>query len=290
VNADPRFQSLANQDLRLQSGSPAIDAGAALSLAADFDGVPRPQGRAIDIGAFEYFQGQAPPPPAGPRVVRIADAFSYEEGPLAPGKLISLFGSGLGPVEGVITAFDARTGSLPTTAGGTTVSINGRAIPLLYVRADQINAQVPYELTPGGPATLVVAFAGQSSQPLTPTLDAEQPGLFPQAFHPGFAPVTAENPVRASGVVIFFATGQGAVRPAVPAGMPAPAAPLSLPVAEIGMDFAGRFARVEFAGLTPGTAGVMQVHAIVPTGIASPVTAVLRVGLKRSQAVAVPFR
>lgn len=288
VNADPRFVSLASLDLRLQSGSPAIDAGAALSLAADFDGVLRPQGRAIDIGAFEFFQGQTQP--AGPRVARVTDAFSFEDGPVAPGKLISIFGSGLGPADGLPTAFDSPTGSLPTTAGGSSVSINGRAIPLLYVRADQINAQVPYELAPSVSASLVVSAGGQSSAPFILSLDAEQPGLLPQAFHAGFAPVTAANPARENDIVIFFATGQGAVRPTVASGTPAPGAPLSLPVAEVGMEIAGRAARVEFAGLTPGTAGVMQVHAVVPSGIASPATAVLRVGSKRSQNVTLPVR
>jgi hypothetical protein len=43
-------------DFTLQSGSPAIDAGAALSayFTADIAGTPRPQGAGWDIGAYEY--------------------------------------------------------------------------------------------------------------------------------------------------------------------------------------------------------------------------------------------
>ena len=52
------IHSCSNFDLRLQSGSPAINVGADLSgtwaNATDKDGVVRPQGAAWDIGAYEY--------------------------------------------------------------------------------------------------------------------------------------------------------------------------------------------------------------------------------------------
>ena len=41
-------------DYHLQAGSPAIDAGATVAVTDDFDGNPRPQGQAYDIGAFEW--------------------------------------------------------------------------------------------------------------------------------------------------------------------------------------------------------------------------------------------
>jgi len=48
-------------DARLRPGSPAIDAGTAVKdVAADFAGIPRPQGAAHDPGAYEY-KADAPP-------------------------------------------------------------------------------------------------------------------------------------------------------------------------------------------------------------------------------------
>jgi hypothetical protein len=41
-------------DFHLQSTSPAIDSGADVGLAKDYEGTPVPQGAATDIGAFEY--------------------------------------------------------------------------------------------------------------------------------------------------------------------------------------------------------------------------------------------
>jgi hypothetical protein len=54
VAGDPMFVSLAANNFHLTAASPAIDAGASVTLATDYDGVPRPQGPAYDIGAYEY--------------------------------------------------------------------------------------------------------------------------------------------------------------------------------------------------------------------------------------------
>jgi hypothetical protein len=53
-NTDPLMVNPSALDFRLQAGSPAVDAGAILSMVLyDFLGVPRPVGAGYDIGAFE---------------------------------------------------------------------------------------------------------------------------------------------------------------------------------------------------------------------------------------------
>lgn len=62
---DPLFRNAGAGDFRLHRGSPAIDRGSPLDAPPDdFARMPRPQGAAIDIGAFEY--------PAAPPRRRVA--------------------------------------------------------------------------------------------------------------------------------------------------------------------------------------------------------------------------
>jgi len=52
---DPKFADPAGFDFHLRSGSPAVDAGIAMSgVATDYDGRVRPRGGRVDIGAYEY--------------------------------------------------------------------------------------------------------------------------------------------------------------------------------------------------------------------------------------------
>jgi hypothetical protein len=59
---DPRFVDAGAKDFRLQSDSPAIDAGASLGYATDFRDLPRTVGPVPDLGAFEFDDGALPPP------------------------------------------------------------------------------------------------------------------------------------------------------------------------------------------------------------------------------------
>jgi len=55
------FVDYAGRDLHLAADSPAIDQGTAeLAPSVDHDGVPRPQGAAVDIGAYEWVEPGTP--------------------------------------------------------------------------------------------------------------------------------------------------------------------------------------------------------------------------------------
>jgi len=55
IDADPSFQNIARHKLRLRSTSPCIDKGTAVAWpSTDVADVPRPQGTAYDMGAYEF--------------------------------------------------------------------------------------------------------------------------------------------------------------------------------------------------------------------------------------------
>jgi hypothetical protein len=59
IASDPRFVGPNVFNFQLQNGSPCMDVGKDVSavVARDILGVPRPQGLALDIGAYEYVTG-----------------------------------------------------------------------------------------------------------------------------------------------------------------------------------------------------------------------------------------
>jgi hypothetical protein len=71
INSDPLFASLGSFNFHLQSSSPAVDAGVNTGVTTDFDGILRPQGKAFDLGAFEFLNSTVvkPNPPSNLAVV-----------------------------------------------------------------------------------------------------------------------------------------------------------------------------------------------------------------------------
>lgn len=67
-NQDPLFLNPSAGNYKLRNGSPAIDAGLALSgFSYDIERTPRPQGYGWDIGAYEFIENR----PASPKNLRI---------------------------------------------------------------------------------------------------------------------------------------------------------------------------------------------------------------------------
>lgn len=208
----------------------------------------------------------------------VANAFSGDRGPagagtrVAPGELVSVFGRGLGTAEGVKAEFDPGTGLLPLTLGAAggkavTVTCNGQAAPLLFVRFDQINFQVPYELGAAPTVDIVVTVEGRSSGPVSVALVPARPGLYPGAWNQS-GMNSPTNPARVGEVVTLFATGQGRTIPESRTGA-FPRDGYPVPAAATEVSIGGVPATIEFRGQAPGTAGVMQLNVRVPPGVAS---------------------
>jgi uncharacterized protein (TIGR03437 family) len=192
---------------------------------------------------------------------------------------------------------------LSTSLGGVQVTLGGELLPLQYAGPNQINAFVPYDAPVNATAQLVVGQNNSAySLPEMVLLTATQPAVFTQnASGTGAGAVQVitsagaqflnapSAPATAGDALVIYCTGLGAVSPAVPAGTAAPSSTLSWTTGTVSVTLGGQPAHVLFSGLAPTYAGLYQVNAIVPAGIApgSDVPVVLSVGGVSSPPVSV---
>ena len=92
VSVDPLFANAAGGDFHLREGSPAIDAAAATTTAADYDGISRPQGSLPDLGAHE----RAAPPPSRQLVISEVMANPVDE---SRGEFVEVYNAGSAPID-----------------------------------------------------------------------------------------------------------------------------------------------------------------------------------------------
>jgi uncharacterized protein (TIGR03437 family) len=207
-------------------------------------------------------------PPQISAVVNAAD----DTQPVAPGGLISVFGSQMGSVN-----MAAQQIPLPTLLGESCVTVNGVPVPVLYVSSSQINAQLPTNM--GGNATLTVLTPGGISGNFNFSVQPAAPAIFQSGTAgptTGLATivraddnqlVTPTNPIHPGDTIDIYATGLGVTTPPVNAGMPAPFAPLATAVIQPSVTLGGVPLDVLYAGLAPGEVGVYQINATVPPNI-----------------------
>ncbi|HLH40936.1 MAG TPA: IPT/TIG domain-containing protein [Bryobacteraceae bacterium] len=207
---------------------------------------------ALSIPAFSQVTVQA-----------VTDAAAF--GPrVAPGSIATIFGTNLAN-----TSAQASGYPLPTTLGGTTVTVEGIAAPLFYVSSDTINFQVP-SATPTGSATLTVQAPGGTSAAFTFTVLPQAPAIFQSGTNHAVAQNSDgstnsdSNRAAAGSVLSVYFTGQGPVTNPVPDGTAAPSSPLSNSAANYGATIGLTGATVQFLGLAPSYAGLAQANIIVP--------------------------
>jgi uncharacterized protein (TIGR03437 family) len=220
--------------------------------------------------------GLVVPALAQPAIVSggVVNGASFAQGQaVAPGSLVSIFGTGL--ASGLAVADSVP---LSTSMNGVSVTFNNIPAPLLFVSTGQINAQLPWEL-PAGNATAVVTNNGAASPATTIQVGSVSPGVFALASGQAIAINNADgtlaapagsiaglttHPANRGDAVIIYADGLGPVTPAVGDGQIAGYTPLAVtlntPIVLVG----GAQAQVLFSGLTPQFVGVNQVNIIVP--------------------------
>ncbi len=227
-----------------------------------------------------------------PLLTSVVNAAALQSGAVAPGEVVTIFGSQLGPDQ-ALGAQVSASGFLPTALANTQVFFDDKPAPLLYASSGQVNAVVPFAVAGRDHTEVVLTNSGQTSFALDLAVTNSAPGLFTMgSTGQGQAAVLNQdgslngdlNPAGRGSIIMLYATGGGETSPAGIDGLLA-TAPLSKLLLPISARINGRPADVLYAGEALDlVAGVTQVNVRVPDNTASgTVPIVLQVGSAVSQ-------
>jgi uncharacterized protein (TIGR03437 family) len=206
----------------------------------------------------------------------VVNGATFQPGPVAPGEIVSLFGSAIGPpTPALLTLTNPRL--VANSLEGLQVFFDGVPAPLLYASAQQVNVVVPYSVSGKSSTELQLEYLGVASNPVTLQVAATAPGVFSitgSGVGPGAILNTRDgtvnsalNPAARGDWVSIFATGAGVTNPGSVDGIVA-ALPLPVPIANVSATMGGLPCALNFEGAAPGlVSGVLQINAQVPAGL-----------------------
>jgi uncharacterized protein (TIGR03437 family) len=195
---------------------------------------------------------------------------------ISPGEIIAIFGAGMGPATPAIAT--VTNNALPTSLAGVTVTFNGKAAPLYFVSAGQINVIAPASFASLPSVDIVVTYNNVVSNTLIFPVRPANPAIYTQngtgsgdgiVFQPNYTLVTSKAPASPGDNLFLYAEGYGVATPAttLPDGQivgstppfPVPNDPTTVLLID------GNPVPTPYFGGAPGLAnGVLQVNFQVP--------------------------
>jgi uncharacterized protein (TIGR03437 family) len=204
----------------------------------------------------------------------ILNAASFRPGPVAPGEIVTIYGTLMGPADiKTLELTPDRTGITDSLAS-TRVLFDGQPSPLIYTTEKQLSAIVPYE-TSGKTSTKVkVEYMGSQSDETEIAVAPTAPAIFTQnASGTGPGAIlnqdnslnTATNAAQRNSVIQIFATGGGQTNPPGQTGK-LTGTPLPVfPAGRVTVRINNIDAPVVYSGAAPGLVqGLIQINARIP--------------------------
>ena len=195
-------------------------------------------------------------PPAQITAATLVNAASLLPGDVAPGEIVTIFGSGFDPKK-------------------TQLLFDGQAATTFYIGSSQINALAPANLKPGSTTQISIVVDGAATTVFSANIEGTVPGLFTVAGGAGQAAAlnsdgsanSAANPAARESVIVLFATGQGG------------------DLSDVSVTIDSYSAALSYAGPAPGFPGLMQINAQIPGGFLPPgiLPVVMSIGSVNSQ-------
>jgi uncharacterized protein (TIGR03437 family) len=202
---------------------------------------------------------------------QVLNSANLKGGVVAPGQVVSISGTSLGPSDPVLTP----PGAWPTSLADVRVTVNGVAVPIRYASSSRLDVQMPFDLS--GEARIQVSYGSNTSPVVSVPVQSTFPGLFAERIGgQGQAKAANQdgslnggnNPAGRGSYISVYGVGLGTVTPFVPAGQVPPlAGPLSAVTNALAASIGGVPATVTFAGLAPGYPGLYQINLQVPESV-----------------------
>ena len=204
-----------------------------------------------------------------------ANAASMLTGPVAPGSIISIFGSGLGPLNALTGTLQSPT-ILATQLGDTKVLFDNAPAALYYVQDSQINAQVPFETAGRTTVKMQVLLKNAAIASTSVPIAAAAPGIFTWNGGAGLAVALnadstlngAATPAAKSSTIIVYGTGGGSTNPSGVDGQISGAHQTAL-VLPVSATIGGQPASVTWAGEASANPGTTEFDIAIPSNAAS---------------------
>jgi len=231
----------------------------------------------VDDGAWSQVRF-VPDAVSRPAVLAISNsAQSFLESSIAPGEIVNIYWTNLGPRPTQKAEFDAQ-GHLPFTLGGTRVEIGGVPAALLTVGDQEVTVVVPFSTPSDDSVGVQVTANGQPSNTAVLFRTAAEPQILAPALNQDGTLNSADHPAGGGEILTAFINGAGALSPTSEEGAAGNAGQtIVLPVAAVASrlghspqyNFSGP-AEVVYAGAAPGLVGVTQLNLKLPQGPTSP--------------------
>ncbi len=228
-----------------------------------------------------------------PVVSAVVNGASWLPGPIAPGEVLTVGGTLVGPDTLTKYQLDVNN-KFPTKLADTAFYFDNIAAPIIYVSKTQSSVIVPYGIYGRTEVQLEVEYKGVRSSPIKIRVADAAPGLFAAnasgsgqgaILNQDYSINNATNAAARESVVMIYATGEGQTNPAGADGTLV-GTTLPRPLQAVTVTIGGKSAEVLYVGGSPGSvAGLLQINAKIPADVAvgNAVPVVITIGGVSSQ-------
>jgi len=250
------------------NGSGAID----FTLTPNFTGAERTGAvRVTSDVSFTVVQGLAKP-----TIVTggILNAASFKGGAVAPGEIVTIYGTLMGPAEIKTLELTADGLGITDTLSGTRVLFDGQPAPLIYTTEKQLSAIVPYEAQGKATTKVQVEYLNAKSDEAEISVAPTAPAVFTQnASGTGLGAILNQDNslnstttgAQRNSIIQIFATGGGQTNPPGQTGRLAGTPVPVFPAGRVAVRINNIDAPIVYSGAAPGLIqGLIQINARVP--------------------------